>query len=341
MVIHLKLNKLSLDDYYENRIKARLADPQAFQDLQASLNIPEDIGDEKAEGGDCAVEASSDTADGQTALVESSTCCDGEIAQELTELTVPEDIGDENAAADCAVEASSDMADGQVALAESSTCCDGEKAQEQTEGKEDQIMQPVSEMQRRGSSDDKTAGDVPGIVEATDQTAASEPVAEELAATSVSDVTAKSVPEGNQGETVQQVTSWFDEAESALKGEQTSSTGLEADPTSPEIQDHGSPTTEPNQKNGQKKDAKQDLGVARQPTETNTKTVQTKTKNFKIDDAPFLRNKSIHSEPLFSPDEAARIRHINLLKADLIDSLVNGFAIHKRLRTSRNYFQLP
>ncbi|KAA1120918.1 hypothetical protein PGTUg99_017700 [Puccinia graminis f. sp. tritici] len=293
MLIHLKLNKLSLDDYYQDRIKARLANPQAFEDLHASLNIPDDIGDEKAEG-DCAAEASSGTADGQVALAGSSTCCDGEI-----------------------------------------------RAQEQTEGKDDQVVLPVSEIQPLSSSDDKSAGDVPVIVKSPDQTATSKPVAEELSATSVSDVAAKSRLEGNNEEPVQQVTSWYEETESSLKGDQTSLTVPESEPTSQEIRDQ-SPTIDADQ-DGQKAENHDLVVMAGTTTEKEEKKKigQTKSKNFKIDDAQFLRDKSGHTEPLFSLDEAARIREFNRRKAELIDSFVVGFAVHKRLRTSRNYFQFP
>ncbi|KAI9604545.1 hypothetical protein KEM48_000664 [Puccinia striiformis f. sp. tritici PST-130] len=45
MLIHLKLNKLTLDDYYYNRIKTLIANPQAFAELASSCQSQVDVAD--------------------------------------------------------------------------------------------------------------------------------------------------------------------------------------------------------------------------------------------------------------------------------------------------------
>ncbi|KNF06882.1 hypothetical protein PSTG_00198 [Puccinia striiformis f. sp. tritici PST-78] len=335
MLIHLKLNKLTLDDYYYNRIKTLIANPQAFAELASSCQSQVDVAGKKAEA-DCGVDACTSVEVARGTLTDTVACCDDK-RQEPShgDDGLGEALDQSTSAPDKTAQSSSDKI--VVSMPVSSSDHKGPE-------NSPTVQKPVSSMSNDLEPTPTVLPKEKSTSCLTDQTAENSSVIVKTSPLFSDDEAGSNFHEDNKPEQSPGGQSWYEETESCLRGEHM---GLNAaEPPIAETgdwtakQEHEAKADEHEQEaKADEHDAKADEHIEKgQATKKIIKTETTK--NFRIDDTEFLTNKTLDLDPLFDEQELERIRQINKDKTELLDSLISNVRVPQRLRTSQNYFNL-
>jgi len=326
MLIHLKLNHLNLNTYYQKRIKARIANPQAFAELRISPASQGDVAGEKA-GTKC-VKGDLDHGEAQGALPEHSQEDNDQEKEPIrpslslhdTRPSVPMTRRPYSSSFSCHT-----PTDNKLVLVKSPSLpsfpCDHQVAEAES---------IVVEQSSCSSEHDPNAETVPVADESSSPIIDTTPeevsmMVEPLSLIS-SDKGAENIRESRKTQRLKSGKDWFEET---VKEEEQMKAGAAEQPT----QETGKLLTD-EQGTGKAEQEDKDEG-----SRTGRKRVL-KTDNFRVDDSEFMKNKSLEDEPLFQEDEWERIKQINRKKAELVLAVVEGFRLPQVLRTSACYFQL-
>ncbi|PLW47802.1 hypothetical protein PCASD_04366 [Puccinia coronata f. sp. avenae] len=319
MAIHLKLNKLNLDDYYLKRIQARIANPQAFAHLAIMRKNPGGVADERTEA-DCSVNGGLGTELTQEVHKGAVICSDEDKVQGEHSEGNNDLVKEENQPSPSIENTPQNLS--ATRRPHSSSLFSGDQTNENSPV----AVKPSS--LSSSSSDDKfteyeSVGEGPSSC-ATDTTSDNLPLAVKILPSASSDSVAENMQEDGSREDCEKVKDWFEETDVIFRGEQRTGTN----PPDQLDQEPGEPAAD------QKELDLEGEGAPR------LKTAAPPTKNFKIDDSEFVKNHSLGDEPLFEEQEWERIQQINREKTELLVAVVKGFRLPQRLRTSAYYFKL-
>ncbi|WAR52021.1 hypothetical protein PtB15_1B460 [Puccinia triticina] len=357
MLVHLKLNDLSLDEYYERWIRARRADPQAFQELGASIKRLCDDEDVKettmtdcagCNGADLAApavdqispdavqtqerpESPGNRADQPDLTGEQIISRDVDQAEEPLERNEgPDDQGLEDLPAAQERSESLGTRGDQAASADEQRCRDGDQAQERSERKEgldDQGLE-ASPAAAEAGLPNVSGPQTPPAPSSSEQAVDGGPAGVEPPPSAANTPAEQASPAGKN---TSLVGASLEPGENVQDGGQPATSWFEE--SEKLVAGHVPPASDATDGSG--KAAAPDGGACAGAEKKGE--AQMKTMNFAIDDGPFLAPPAEHSA--FDAAQRARVRAFNAAKAQLIDAFVSGFGLPKRLRTSPNYFQ--
>lgn len=324
MLIHFKLNHLNLNEYYQKRIKARIANPQAFAELRISPTSQGDVAGEKA----------------------GSKCIKGDRAHGVPQGALPEHSQENHDQEKEPIRPSLSLHGSRPSLLRPHsssfsypTPTDDKRVVVRSpslpsfpyDDKVSEAEQIVVEQSSCFSATEPIAktvplADVPSIDTTPEEVSV---MAEALLAVS-SDKGLENIPESGKTQRLKSGKNWFEET---LKEDEQIDVAAADQPSQEmgELLTDQQGTGKAEAGKAEEEDKDEDSGRVKN---------RCKTKNFRVDDSEFMKNKSLEDGPLFQEDEWERIKEMNRKKAQLILAVVEGFRLPQRLHTSACYFQL-